>query len=159
MSNILIAYFSVNGKTAALAKTLSEITGGDSFEIKPIRPYAPEDLDWTNAKSRSSLEMKDSSVRPPIESVLENTEIYDTVFLGFPIWWYTVPTIVQTFLESHDFSGKTIVPFASSGGSDMGKIDAVLLENYPAVKWLPGKRMDNRETEASLKDWVQGLHL
>ena len=120
MSKILVAFFSASGETARLAKTLAGVTGGDLFEIRPQTAYTAADLDWNNAKSRSSVEMNDPKSRP---AMAETPRLagYDTVFVGFPIWWYQAPRIIQTFLESADFSGKTVIPFATSGGSGMGK--------------------------------------
>ena len=119
MSKILVAYFSASGETARLAKTLAGVTGGDLFEIRPQTAYTAADLDWNNAKSRSSVEMNDPKSRP---AMAETPWLagYDTVFVGFPIWWYQAPRIIETFLESYDFSGKTVIPFATSGGSGMG---------------------------------------
>ena len=120
MSNVLVAYFSASGETARLAKTLAGVIGGDLFEIRPQTAYTAADLDWNNAKSRSSVERNDPKSRP---AMAETPRLagYDTVFVGFPIWWYQAPRIIQTFLESADFSGKTVIPFATSGGSGMGK--------------------------------------
>ena len=115
----LVAYFSASGVTKAAAERLAKAAGADLFEIKPAVPYTRADLDWMNKKSRSSVEMNNPDSRPEIEARLSNMEDYDTVFLGFPIWWYVAPTIINTFLESYDFAGKTIRPFATSGGSGM----------------------------------------
>lgn len=120
MSKILVAYFSASGETACLAKTLAGVIGGDLFEIRPQTAYTAADLDWNNAKSRSSVEMNDPKSRPAMAEI-PRLAGYDTVFVGFPIWWYQAPRIIQTFLESADFSGKTVIPFATSGGSGMGK--------------------------------------
>ena len=117
MSKTLIAYFSASGVTARLAKTLESATGGDLYEIKPVTPYTGADLNWNDKQSRSSVEMKDRTARPAVAVPVENMAQYDYVFVGFPIWWYEAPRIVQTFLESYDFSGKTVIPFATSGGS------------------------------------------
>lgn len=126
MKKTLVAYFSASGSTAQLAKTIAEVTGGDLFEIKPEQPYTSADLNWNEKKSRSSIEMSDPNSRPAIATTVKNMDEYDTVFVGFPIWWYVAPTIINTFLESYDFSGKTVIPFATSGGSGMGKTDSVL---------------------------------
>lgn len=126
MKKTLVAYFSASGSTAQLAKTIAEVTGGDLFEIKPEQPYTSADLNWNDKKSRSSIEMSDPNSRPAIATTVKNMDEYDTVFVGFPIWWYVAPTIINTFLESYDFSGKTVIPFATSGGSGMGKTDSVL---------------------------------
>ena len=115
MSNVLVAYFSASGTTARAAQSLAKAAGADLYEIKPAVPYTAADLDWNNKQSRSSVEMNDPSSRPEIARRLDSLEEYDTVFLGFPIWWYVAPTIINTFLESYDFAGKTIIPFATSG--------------------------------------------
>lgn len=117
----LVAYFSASGQTAKLAKTLAGVTGGDLFEIAPETAYTAADLDWMDKKSRSTIEMKNPKSRPAIAGKVADMAQYDTVFVGFPIWWYQAPRIIQTFLESADFSGKTVIPFATSGGSGMGR--------------------------------------
>ena len=159
MSNILVAYFSASGETARLAKTIAEVTGGDLHEIRPAVPYTSADLNWNNSKSRSSLEMNDPTSRPAIGNRVEHMDGYDTVYLGFPIWWYVAPTIINTFLESYDFSGKTVIPFATSGGSGLGRTVEILKACAPSANWLPGKRMSSRERPASVKSWVEGLGL
>ncbi len=121
MGKKLVAYFSASGVTKRYAETLAKAADADLFEIKPSVPYTNDDLDWKNSKSRSSVEMKNPDSRPEIAEKLSNMDEYDTVFVGFPIWWYVAPTIINTFLESYDFSGKTIIPFATSGGSGLGK--------------------------------------
>lgn len=157
MSKKLVAYFSASGVTRSVAQCLAKEVGADLFEIKPAVPYTDADLDWTNKQSRSSVEMSDPASRPEIAQRLSNMEEYDTVFIGFPIWWYVAPTIMNTFLESYDFSGKTIVPFATSGGSDLGKTLEILkpLCSKEAT-WLPGK-MFNRVTEKERKEWLSSI--
>lgn len=118
----LVVYFSATGTTEKVAKNLAKAVGGDLFEIVPKQKYSDEDLDWTNQNSRSSLEMKDTSCRPEIASKIENLKDYNCVFLGFPIWWYREPSIIDTLLEQYDFSNIKIIPFATSGGSGMGHI-------------------------------------
>ena len=140
MNKILIAYFSAGGETAKLAKTLSAVTGGDLFEIRPETAYTSADLNWMDKKSRSTLEMKDEHSRPAIAGRVEDMAQYGTVFVGFPIWWYQAPRIIETFLESYDFTGKTVIPFATSGGSGMGKTADILRAVCPAADILPGKR-------------------
>lgn len=117
----LVAYFSCTGTTKNVAEILADVAGADLYEIKPEVPYTDADLNWMDKKSRSSMEMKDPSSRPAIAGKVSNMMEYEVVFLGFPIWWYTAPNIINTFLESYDFSGKTIIPFATSGGSGFGK--------------------------------------
>ena len=121
MSRKLVAYFSASGVTAKVAETLSEAIGADLYEIEPEVPYTKEALDWTDKQSRSTIEMNDPASRPAIAGKRDNMDDYDTVFVGFPIWWYVAPHIINTFLESYDLTGKTIVPFATSGGSGMGE--------------------------------------
>ena len=117
----LVAYFSASGVTKEAAKRVAEAAGADLFEIKPAQPYTHADLDWTDKKSRSTIEMNDKTARPAIAEKLPEMADYDVVFVGFPIWWYVAPRIIETFLESYDFAGKTIIPFATSGGSGMGR--------------------------------------
>ena len=121
MSNKLVAYFSASGVTAKVAETLAEAIGADIFEIEPKVPYTEADLNWMNKNARSTIEMNDPASRPEIAAKRDNMADYDTIFVGFPIWWYVAPTIINTFLESYDLTGKTIIPFATSGGSGIGK--------------------------------------
>ena len=159
MSKKLVAFFSASGVTAALAQRLSRAAGADLFEIKPAVPYTSADLDWTNASSRSSVEMKNPASRPEIAEKLPSMADYDVVFLGFPIWWYVAPTIINTFLESYDFSGKTIALFATSGGSPMGRTLEILRPLCNAsVKWLPAKML-NGATDSDLSAWLESLKL
>lgn len=159
MSGKLVAFFSASGVTAALAQRLSRAAGADLFEIKPAVPYTSADLDWTNASSRSSVEMKNLASRPEIAEKLPSMADYDVVFLGFPIWWYVAPTIINTFLESYDFSGKTIALFATSGGSPMGRTLEILRPLCNAsVKWLPAKML-NGATDSDLNAWLKSLKL
>ncbi len=154
---VLVAYFSCSGVTAKVAKTLAEVANADLFEIKPEVPYTKADLNWNDKNSRSSIEMNDQSIRPAIAEKLSNMADYDVVFVGFPIWWYIAPTIINTFLESYDFAGKTIVPFATSGGSGMGKTDDVLHALCPdSVKWKPGKLL-NRASKDEIKSWTDSI--
>ena len=157
MKRKLVSYFSASGLTKRAAERLAKTAGADLFEIKPAVPYSQADLDWTNKKSRSSVEMGNPDSRPEIAERMENMEEYDTVFLGFPIWWYVAPTIIDTFLESYDFSGKTIVPFATSGGSGFGRTAEILKPLCSdTAKWLPGKML-NRTSEKEMEEWVSSL--
>lgn len=156
MSRKLVAYFSASGVTKAVAERLAKAAGADLFEIRPAVPYTRADLDWTNKKSRSSLEMSDPDSRPEIACRLSNMADYDTVFIGFPIWWYVAPTIIHTFVESYDFSGKTLIPFATSGGSGMGRTVEVLQSLCPAANWESG-RMLNHVSDAALETWLGGI--
>ena len=146
MSKILIAYFSASGVTARTAKEMAKAAGADLYEICPAEPYTAADLNWMDQKSRSTLEMNDPACRPAIAAPAADLDQYDTVFVGFPIWWYQAPRIIETFLESYDFTGKTVIPFATSGGSDMGKTADILRNVCPAADILPGKRMSARES-------------
>lgn len=154
MSKKLVAYFSASGVTKAVAERLAAAAGADLFEIKPQIPYTHADLDWMNKKSRSSVEMSNPDSRPKIAESLSNMDEYDTVFIGFPIWWYVAPNIINTFIESYDFSNKVIVPFATSGGSGFGKTVEVLKPLCAAsAKWENGKIL-NRISEQDLKNWA-----
>lgn len=152
----LVAYFSASGVTKSAAERLAKAADADLFEIKPAAPYTRADLDWTNKKSRSSVEMSNPDSRPEIAEQLSNMEDYDTVFIGFPIWWYVAPTIINTFVESYDFSGKTIIPFATSGGSGIGRTEEVLKALCPNANWEKGKML-NRVSDRELEDLVKGL--
>ena len=160
MSKKIVAYFSATGVTAALAKTLTETASADLYEIKPKVPYTNADLNWNNKQSRSSIEMNDQSYRPVIADKDANIAAYDVVFVGFPIWWYVAPTIINTFLESYDFSGKTIVLFATSGGSGLGKtIEKLQPSVSGTATWKEGKLLNGRLSENVLATWVESLDL
>lgn len=152
----LVAYFSASGVTEAVAKKLAAIAEADLFEIKPKVAYTTADLNWMDKKSRSSVEMSNPDSRPEIANTLANMHEYDIVFLGFPIWWYVAPTIINTFLESYDFAGKTIVPFATSGGSGMGKTIDVLRPLCVGAKWSFGKIL-NRVSDKELKEFAENI--
>ena len=158
MSKKLVAYFSASGVTTKLAETLAEAIGADMFEIVPEVPYTKADLNWQDAASRSTIEMKDPSSRPAIAAKRDNMDNYDTVFVGFPIWWYVAPTIINTFLESYDLSGKTVIPFATSGGSGMGKTNEKLQPSCPGAKLLEGRVFKSGTGKAELSAWVESLH-
>lgn len=153
MSKKLVAYFSASGVTKKAARRLAEAAGADLFEIRPAIAYTSADLNWTDKASRSTLEMNDPASRPEIAESLANMADYDTVFIGFPIWWYVAPRIIETFLESYDFSGKTLIPFATSGGSGLGKTMDVLKQRCPDARWQDG-RMLNHASDAELADWA-----
>lgn len=159
MNKALVAYFSASGITAKAAKALAKAAGADLYEIKPAAPYTSADLNWMDKDSRSSVEMRDKNSRPALADTNAQIENYDVIFLGFPIWWYVAPTIVNSFLESYDFTGKTIVLFATSGGSGLGKSAAGLQISAPGAKILDGRMMGSRLNEAELKSWVEGLKL
>lgn len=159
MSRKLVAYFSASGVTAKVAETLSEAIGADLYEIEPEVPYTKEDLDWTDKQSRSTIEMNDPAFRPAIAGKRDNMDDYDTVFVGFPIWWYVAPTIINTFLESYDLTGKTIIPFATSGGSGMGKTNEKLQPSCPNSKLIEGKVFKKSACKSELATWADGLKL
>lgn len=157
-NRILIAYFSATGTTARAAERLAEATGGTLYAIVPARPYTPDDLDWHDKRSRSSAEMNDPQARPAIGGRQPDTEDYDTVFIGYPIWWDLAPRIIDTFIESHDLKGKTVIPFATSGGSTLAGSAAALKKTYPALNWREG-RLLNRADEKSIRNWVDNCKL
>ena len=158
MSKALVTYFSASGVTAKLAKHLAEAAGADLYEIKPAEPYTDADLNWQNKNSRSSVEMNDKSSRPAIADTDANIADYDTIFVGFPIWWYVAPTIINTFLEAYDFSGKTIVLFATSGGSGLGNSAKELRPSVSASAVIKdGKRFSANASVSELKEWVKSL--
>ena len=139
----LIAYFSASGVTARVAKEMADAVGADLYEIRPEQPYTSADLNWMDKKSRSTAEMNDPACRPAIAEPVQNMEQYDTVMVGFPIWWYVEPRIVDTFLESYDFSGKTLIPFATSGGSGIGKAEKSLRAHCPNADWKQGRLVNS----------------
>ena len=152
--SILVAVFSAGGVTKSVGKKVAEAAGADFYEIVPKDVYTSEDLDWRNRKSRSSLEMNDPSARPRIAGSPLDMTAYDTVILGFPIWWGAAPRIMDTFLESYDFSGKRIVPFCTSGGSGIGRSDTALHKDVSGdVKWAEGRQI-NRPDEAEIRRWL-----
>ncbi len=155
----LVAYFSASGTTKMVAERLSKVAEAELFEITPKAPYTDADLNWMDKKSRSSLEMADKSSRPEIVRKNLDTSKYDVIFLGFPIWWYVAPTIINTFLESYDFSGKTIVLFATSGGSGFGQTVKFLQPSAPKATIKEGKLLNGNPSEAALASWVKGLRL
>ncbi len=152
----LVAYFSATGTTEAVAKDLAAVTGGTLYEIKPEVKYTAEDLDWTVKTSRSSIEMQDRSFRPAIIKDLKDAGSYDTVYIGFPVWWYTAPTIINSFIEAYGFAGKTVIFFATSGGSSIDKANAEFKAQYPDINWKAGKTL-NRVTKADIRTWVDSM--
>src|SRR5574344_2645642 len=149
----LVAFFSATGTTKGVAQMIANATGGDLYQIEPEEPYTSADLDWTNKRSRSSVEMQNLSSRPKIKGTVQHINDYDIIYLGFPIWWYTAPTIINTFIENHDFAGKTVIPFATSGSSDIDKSCKDLAKSYPNINWVKGKLL-NGVSNDSLKNWV-----
>ena len=160
MSKKLVAFFSASGSTRKLAKNLAEVLGADTYEIKPTPPYTGKDLNWNDSQSRSSVEMADINSRPALADKNAKISEYDTIFLGFPIWWYVAPHIINSFLESYDFAGKTIVLFATSGGSGFGETLNQLKPSCAAsVKWIVGQVFRGRVDKNILSDWVKSLPL
>ena len=153
----LVAYFSASGVTAKAAKALAEAAGADLFEIVPAQSYTRADLNWMDKKSRSTLEMNDRASRPAIASTVGDMAQYDRVFVGFPVWWYREPSIIDTFLESYDFSGKTLIPFCTSGGSGLGETADNFRRLAPGAKVLEGKRLTRRDSAQTLRAWADAL--
>ena len=155
--NALVAYFSASGNTAKAAKALAKAAGADLYEIKPAVPYTGADLNWMDKQSRSTIEMQNPASRPEIAGTCANIADYDTVFVGFPIWWYVAPTIVNTFLESCDLTGRTVVPFATSGGSGMGGTNKALAPSCTGARLLEGKVFRSSTSTDTLREWVKTL--
>lgn len=156
----LVAYFSATGSsgtTARVAKNLAQAVGADLFEIAPAQPYTEADLDWRDTSSRSSVEMRDETCRPAIAGTVEDMGSYDTVFVGFPIWWYVEPRIIDAFLEAYDFAGKTVVPFATSGGSDLGKAPERMERIAKEAKVLAGKMLNGNPSVDELRAWAESI--
>ena len=156
--NPLVAYFSATGTTARAAKTLAAAVGADLYEIRPAVPYTSADLNWMDKGSRSSREMQDKQSRPALADTDAPVASHDVIFLGFPVWWYVAPTLLNTFLEAYDFTGKTIVLFATSGGSNLGKSAAGLRPSATGAKIVDGRMLNGRLNEAELKAWAEGLY-
>jgi len=151
MSKKLVAYFSASGTTAAVAENLAKAAGADLYEIKPAVAYTRTDLNWQDKNSRSSVEMRDKSSRPELADTNANIAEYDTIFVGFPVWWYVAPTIINSFLEAYDFSGKKVVLFATSGGSGFGKAVSGLQPSAPKAEIVEGEILNGRPNGAKLK--------
>lgn len=160
MSKKLVAYFSASGTTKSVAEKLAEAAQADLYEIRPKTPYTEADLDWQNDNSRSSMEMKDSSSRPELEDCNAAISEYDTIFLGFPIWWYVAPAIINTFLEAYDFSGKTIILFATSGGSGFGKTaEGIKKSVSPSTVIREGRLFNGWSGKAEMESWIQSVNV
>lgn len=154
MSKTLVAYFSASGVTKRTAENLAAAAEADLYEIRPAVPYTSADLNWMDKSSRSTIEMKDKSSRPELADTDADIAAYDRIFVGFPIWWYTAPAIIKTFLESYDFSGKTIILFATSGGSGIGKTAKDLEESCPGAVLREGKLLNGNPSREALKEWA-----
>ena len=159
MSRTLVAYFSASGVTAKVAEVLADTIGADLFAIEPEVPYTKADLDWMDKTSRSTLEMQNPTSRPAIARKRDNIDEYNTIFVGFPIWWYVAPTIINTFLESYDLTGKIIIPFATSGGSGMGKTNEKLLPSCMGAKLIEGKVLKANASVDEMAEWVANLNI
>ena len=160
MSEKLVAYFSASGVTAKVADMLADAVGADIYEIRPEVPYTKADLNWMDKKSRSTIEMNDKTIRPTIADKDAKVEQYDTIFLGFPIWWYKAPTIINTFLESYNFSGKKIILFATSGGSKFGKTVEELKVSVPdSCEIIEGKLLNGKQTIPAIRNWTEALDI
>lgn len=157
MGKNLVAYFSASGVTKGVAEKLAKAAGAELFEIVPERPYTDEDLNWNNKQSRSSVEMDDRSCRPGISTTVSDMGQYDCIFLGFPVWWYREPSIIDTFLEAYDFSGKTIVPFCTSGGSGLGETVGNMRSLAKEAEVRDGKRFSSGVSEEELKTWISEM--
>lgn len=160
MSKKLVAYFSASGVTAKVADMLADAVGADIYEIRPEVPYTKADLNWMDKKSRSTIEMNDKSSRPALADTDAKVEQYDTIFLGFPIWWFRAPSIINTFLESYDFAGKKIILFATSGGSKFGKTVEELKVSMPdSCEIIEGKLLNGKQTIPTIREWTESLNL
>lgn len=157
MKKTLVAYFSASGVTAKVSARLAEAANADLFEIRPVELYTQADLNWMDKKSRSTLEMQDRSCRPAIADRVETMAQYDTVFVGFPVWWYREPSIIDTFLEAYDFSGKTLIPFCTSGGSGLGESVDNFRTLAAGAKVVEGRLLSGSVPKAELKHWIEGL--
>ena len=157
MNKTLVAFFSASGNTKRVAEKLAAAIDSDLYEIKPAVPYTSADLNWRDRHSRSSVEMNDPSSRPELVDYHANIAGYDRIFLGFPIWWYTAPTVVRSFLESYDFTGKTIILFATSGGSGLGKTAKELASSCPGAAIEDGRLLSGNSAEAALKQWAESF--
>ena len=149
----LIAYFSATGTTRKQAERMARLSGADLFEIKPETPYTDADLDWRDSASRSSVEMHDPKSRPAFVKSLENLDKYDTVYIGYPVWWYVAPHIVNNFIESYDLKGKRVIPFATSGGSTVEETEEQLKKDYPDLNWSPGLLL-NSVSDDRIRQWM-----
>jgi len=158
-TRVLVVYFSATNTTEGVAEHIANGLNADIYEIVPEEPYSDADLNYNDNNSRTTIEMNDPDARPAISGSVENMEQYDIVFIGYPIWWAEAPRIVSTFVESYDFSGKTIVPFCTSGGSGVGSSATNLEQLTSGADWLPGKRLNGSDSQDTVMEWVNGLGL
>lgn len=155
MSNILVSYFSASGRTKEVAEKIATAIDGDVFEIEPVDKYTEADLDWTDKKSRSTIEMNNKEFRPPVKNKVKNIDEYDTVIIGFPVWWYTAPTIINTFIEENKLSGKNAYVFVTSGGSGYEGSLNNLKDEYKDINFISGKRFKGIESDEDYRNWVK----
>ena len=158
MSKVLVTYFSASGVTRSVAQNIADSIGADLFEIRAKQPYTEQDINWHDKNSRSSIEMNYKSSRPEIEVPISKLDEYETILIGFPVWWYTAPTIINTFIESLDLSGKTLIPFCTSGGTGISGCERDLRNEYPQYTWKEGKRFTGNESKEFIKNWIGGLN-
>ena len=155
MNKKIVCYFSASGSTKKVAENISEAINGDLFEIEPVQKYTKDDLNWMNKNSRSSIEMADKSSRPQIVNKIDNLSDYDIVVIGFPVWWYTAPTIINTFIEENDLTNKNIYVFVTSGSSSQAKSFKDLKETYTNLNFIDAKRFNGREKQEEIIDWIK----
>lgn len=159
-TNVLVAYFSATGNTKTVAEQIADVTGGELYEIEPAEPYTSEDLDYNNDDCRANLEMNDDTARPEIAGTIENIEQYDTIYLGYPIWWGNAPRIMNTFVETYDLSGKTMVPFCTSGGSGIStSVDTLQELAGDGITWMEGQRFDRDVSADEISQWIDEMGL
>lgn len=159
-TNVLVAYFSATGNTKTVAEQIADVTGGELYEIEPAEPYTSEDLDYNNDDCRANLEMNDDTARPEIAGAIENIEQYDTIYLGYPIWWGNAPRIMNTFVETYDLSGKTVVPFCTSGGSGIStSVDTLQKLAGDGITWMEGQRFDRDVSADEISQWIDEMGL
>lgn len=159
-TNVLVAYFSATGNTKTVAEQIADVTGGELYEIEPAEPYTSEDLDYNNDDCRANLEMNDDTARPEIAGAIENIEQYDTIYLGYPIWWGNAPRIMNTFVETYDLSGKTVVPFCTSGGSGIStSVDTLQELAGDGITWMEGQRFDRDISADEISQWIDEMGL
>lgn len=158
--DVLVAYFSATGNTKAVAEQIADVTGGELYGIEPAEPYTSEDLDYNNDDCRANLEMNDDAARPEIAGAIENIEQYDTIYIGYPIWWGNAPRIMNTFVETYDLSGKTVVPFCTSGGSGIStSVDTLQELAGEGITWMEGQRFDRDVSEDEISQWIDEMGL
>lgn len=156
MSKKLVVYFSASGVTKQVAQKIANVVDGDLMEIEPVVKYSDADLDWHNKQSRSSKEMTNRQSRPAMIKKDISLDQYDTILIGFPVWWYTAPTIINTFIESYDFSNVTLIPFCTSGGTGIDGCEKDLRANYSQYQWKKGKRFIGNEDDLQIQNWING---